>query len=129
MLQGPYWALPFHIHIDASNKSEGVVLGQDEDNKPYSISFISKNLVGAELNYTITENEQLAIVHALNKFKHYVIEYKVFVHNDHVAFRYLMNKPDINGRMIRWFLLLQQFDLTILDKPRKKNVVAYFYLG
>jgi hypothetical protein len=37
-----------------------------------------------------------------------------------------VNKPDINGRMIIWILLLQQFDLTILDKPRKQNVVANF---
>jgi hypothetical protein len=37
-----------------------------------------------------------------------------------------MNKPDTNGRMIRCFFLLQQLDLTILDNPSKKNVVAYF---
>jgi hypothetical protein len=37
-----------------------------------------------------------------------------------------MNKPDNNGIMIRCFLLLQQFDLTILDKPSKQNVVADF---
>jgi hypothetical protein len=48
------------------------------------------------------------------------------VHTDHSSIKYLMNKPDINGRTIRWLLLLQQFDLTILDKPGKKNVVAYF---
>jgi hypothetical protein len=101
-------------------------LGQNEDNKPYAIYFISKNLVGAELNYIVTENEFLAVVHALNKFRHYVTGYKFFVHIDHASIRYLMNKPDINGRIIRWILLLQQFDLTILDKPGKHNVVAYF---
>jgi hypothetical protein len=95
VLQGPNWALPFHIHTDASDKSVGAVLGQDEDNKPYAIYFISKNLVGAELNYIVTEKELLAVVHALNKFRHYVTGYKVFVHTDHVSIRYLMNKPDI----------------------------------
>jgi hypothetical protein len=55
VLQGPNWALPFHIHTDASDKVVGAVLGQNEDNKPYAIYFISKNLVGAELNYTVTE--------------------------------------------------------------------------
>jgi hypothetical protein len=62
----------------------------------------------------------------LLKFRHYVTGYQVFVHIDHAAIRYLMNKPDINGRIIRWLLLLQQFDLTILDKPGKQNVVADF---
>jgi hypothetical protein len=54
-LQVLNWSLPFHIHTDASDKSVGAVLGKDEDNKPYAIYFISKNLVGAELNYIVTE--------------------------------------------------------------------------
>jgi hypothetical protein len=54
-LQGPNWALPFHIHTDASDKFVGAVMGQDEDKKPYEIYFISKNLASAELNYTATE--------------------------------------------------------------------------
>jgi len=37
-----------------------------------------------------------------------------------------MNKPDVNAHIIRWFLLLHQFDLTIIDKPGKENVVAEF---
>jgi hypothetical protein len=57
VLQCPNWDLPFHIHTDASDKSVRVVMGQNEDNKPYEIYFISKNLVGAELNYIITEKE------------------------------------------------------------------------
>ena len=60
---------------------------------------------GTKINYTVTEKEILAIFHALNKFRHYVTRYKVFVHIDHDAIRYLMNKFDINGRMIRWFML------------------------
>jgi hypothetical protein len=126
ILQGPNWTIPFHIHIDASNKSIGAVLGQNEDNNPYAIYFIRKNLSGAELNYIVTEKELLAVVHALNKFRHYVRRYQVFVHANHAIIRYLMNKLDINGRIMRWILLSQQFDLTILDKPRKKNVVANF---
>jgi hypothetical protein len=55
ILQGPNLDLPFHIHTNASDKSVGVVLGQYQDNKPYAIYFISKNLVGAELNYIVTE--------------------------------------------------------------------------
>ena len=46
------------------------------------------------------------------------------MHIDHVTIRYLTNKPDVNARIIRWLLLLQRFDLTIIDKPSKENVVA-----
>jgi len=48
------------------------------------------------------------------------------VHTDHAAIKYLMNKLDVNARIIRWLLLLQQFDLTIVDKSDKENVVADF---
>eukprot|EP00253_Pinus_taeda_P034478 PITA_34478 len=78
------------------------------------------------MNYTITKKEFLAVVHALNKFRHYITGYQTFVHTDHAAIRYLMNKPDVNARIIRWLLFLQQFDLTIVDKPGKENVVADF---
>jgi hypothetical protein len=119
ILQGPKWDIPFHIHTDASDKAIGVVLGQQEDKIPFAIYFINKKLSGAEMNYIVTKKEFLAVVYAINKFRHYVTGYLVFVHTNHVSIRYLMNKTDINGRIIRWILLLQEFDLTILDKPRK----------
>lgn len=126
ILRGPNWALPFHIHTDASNKAIGAALGQVEEKLLYAIYFVSKNLSKAELNYSVTEKELLAIVHSLNKFKHYITSYQTFVHTDHATIRYLRNKPDVNARIIRWLLLLQQFDLTIVNKPGKENVVVDF---
>eukprot|EP00253_Pinus_taeda_P027739 PITA_27739 len=126
ILRGPNWALPFHIYTNASNKAIGAALGQIDEKLPYAIYFISKNLSKAELNYTVTEKELLAVVHYLNKFRHYITGYQAFVHTNHVAIRYLMNKPDVNARIIRWLLLLQEFDLTIIDKLGKENVVVDF---
>ncbi|XP_059068671.1 uncharacterized protein LOC131859137 [Cryptomeria japonica] len=126
VLRGPNWELPFHIHTDASDASMGAVLGQKEDNLFYSIYYINKNFTREEINYTVTEKEFLAVVYAINKFRHYIIGYKVFVHTYHSAIRFLMNKPMVTGRVIRWLLLLQEFDVTILDKPGRENVVADF---
>jgi hypothetical protein len=56
VVQGPNWALQFHIHTNASNKFVGEILGQYENNKPYEIYFISKNSTGVELNYSVTKN-------------------------------------------------------------------------
>lgn len=92
----------------------------------HAIYYISKNLSPIERNYTTTEKEFLAVVYAINKFRHYITGYKVFVHNDHATIRYLMNKAIVGGRVIRWLLLLHEFDITIVDKPGKDNVVADF---
>ena len=48
----------------------------------------------------------------------------MIVFTDHVAFKYLMSKQDAKPRLIRWILLLQEFDLEIMDKKGVKNVVA-----
>jgi len=126
VLRGPNWELPFHIAMDASDIAVGAVLGQLEDKKPYAIYYISKNLTPAELNYTMTEKEFLAVVHTINKFWLYITGYQVFVHTDHSAISFLMNKPITNGRISHWLLLLQEFDITIVDNPGKDNVVADF---
>ena len=68
----------------------------------------------------MTEKEFLAVVYALNKFWHYIIGYPIYVHTNHATIKYLMNKPAITGRLARWLLLLQEFDITIVDKPGKK---------
>jgi hypothetical protein len=126
VLRGPNWSLPFHISTDASNTALGGVLGKKENQQNYSIYFTSKNLTPPKLNYTVTEKEFLAVVHSINKFRHYITRYEVFVHTDHSAIRFLMNKPVTTGRITRWLLLLQEFNITIVDRPGKENVVADF---
>ena len=120
VLRGPNWSLPFHISTDASDTALGGVLGQKENQQNYVIYFTSKNLTPPELNYTVTEKEFLAVVHSINQFRHYITGYEVFVHTDHSAIRFLMNKPITTGRITRWLLLLQEFNITIVDRPGKE---------
>ena len=83
----------------------------------YAIYFISKNITPAELNYIVTEKEMLVVVHVVNKFCYYLTGYEIFVHTNHSTLRYLMNKPITNGRITRWLLLMQEFNITVLDRP------------
>ena len=53
----------------------------------------------------MTENEFLAVVHAINKFRQYITGYDIFVHTGHSAIRFLMNKYITSGRVTRWILL------------------------
>ena len=66
----------------------------------------------------------LAIVYALEKFRSYLVGSKVIVYTDHAAIKYLLNKADSKPRIIRWILLLQEFDLVIQDKKGSENLVA-----
>lgn len=102
------------------------MLGQKVDSVEHAIYFISKNLQGTKFNYTVTEKELLAVIYALNKFRHYITRYEIYVHTDHSAIKYLINKPAISGRLAHWLLLMQEFDITIIDKLGKTNVVADF---
>ena len=85
ILRNHNWELPFHISSNASDTAIGEVLGQEEDKKPYVIYYISKNLTPAELNYTVTEKEFMAVIYAINKFRHYITGYQVFLYRDHSA--------------------------------------------
>jgi len=123
ILRGPNWKLPFHISTDASDTALGVVLGQ-KYLITYAIYYTSKNLTPIELNYTMTKKEFLAVVHGINKFRHYITGYETFVHIDHSTIRYLMNKPITNGRVTRWLLLLQEFNITVLDRLGKQNKIV-----
>lgn len=126
ILRGPNWSLPFHICTDASDIALGVVFAQRENQVPYAIYFVNKNLSPAEMNYKVTEKKFLAIVHAINKFQHYITGYEVFVHTDHSSIIFLMNKPVTNARVTRWLSLLQEFNITIIDRLGRNNLVAYF---
>jgi hypothetical protein len=106
VLRGPNWKIRFHISTDASDIAIGAILRQEEDKKPYAIYFISKNLTPAKLNYTVTEKEFLFVIHAINKFCHYITGYPVILYTDHSAIRYLANKQITNGWVTRWLLLL-----------------------
>jgi hypothetical protein len=106
ILRGLDWALPFHIHTNASQTTVGAILGQQEYKMPYAVYYVSKNLAPAKLNYTVTEKEFLAVIYAINKFRHYITEYPTFVHTDHATIRYLMNKHVTPSHIKRCLLLL-----------------------
>lgn len=88
------------------------------------IYYASKTLNAAQVSYTTTEKELLAIIFALDKFRSYLLGNKVVVFTDHAAIRYLLSKENVKPRLLRWLLLIQEFHIEIKDKCGKENVVA-----
>ncbi|KAM1610505.1 hypothetical protein ACFXTN_020900 [Malus domestica] len=109
---------------DASDYALGAVLGQRKDKRPYVIYCASRMLNDAQLNYSTTKKELLAVVFALDKFRSYLIGTKVIVFTDHAALKYLLSKKEAKPRLIRWILLLQEFDIEIREKKGSENVVV-----
>jgi hypothetical protein len=116
VIQPPDWHLPFEIMCDAGDYTVGAVLGQSKDEKHYAISYASKTLTRPQLIYATTEKDLLAVVFAIEKFRSYLVGAKVIVYTDHAALKYLLTKKDAKSSLIRWILLLQEFDLEIRDK-------------
>ena len=109
---------------DASYLAIGAVLGQREGEKPHVVNYARKTLNEAQRNYTTTEKELLAVVYALDKFLAYLVGSDIIIFTDHSALKYLLTKPNAKARLIRWVLLLQEFNLQIKDKKGVENVMA-----
>ncbi|GKC01079.1 reverse transcriptase domain-containing protein [Tanacetum coccineum] len=99
-------------------------LGQRKDKYFRPIHYASKTLSDAQTNYTVTEKELLAVVYAFEKFWFYLVLSKTIVYTDHSALKYLFAKQDAKPRLLRWILLLQEFNIEIHDKKGVENLTA-----
>jgi len=102
----PDWSKEFHVHVNASSISLGAVLAQPgEGDIDHLLAFASRKLSTAEINYTTTAREGLAMVYALQNFRHYLLggHFKMFT--NHSALKYLVNKSVLGGRICIWLLL------------------------
>nr|GEY34647.1 reverse transcriptase domain-containing protein [Tanacetum cinerariifolium] len=116
--------LPFELMCDASDCAIGAVLGKRYEKHFRPIHYASKTLTEVESNYTTTEKEMLAVVYAFEKFQPYLIMNKCIVHTDHFALKYLFAKKDAKARLLRWVLLLQEFDFDVLDTKGAENLAT-----
>ncbi|GFS50244.1 retrovirus-related Pol polyprotein from transposon 17.6 [Trichonephila clavipes] len=115
---------PYIIRTDASNYALGAVLLQGEGSDEHPIEYASRLLTPAERNYSTTEREALAVVWALKKFRGYIEGTEITVASDHQPLKWLLNLKSPTGRLARWALEIQSFNLKVQYIPGKANVVA-----
>nr|GEV21616.1 hypothetical protein [Tanacetum cinerariifolium] len=120
----PDWNLPFELMCDASDFAIGAVLGQCKTKHFQPIHYASKTMTEAQIHYTTTEKEMLTVVYAFEKLRPYLVLSKIIVYTDHSALKYLLSKQDSKPRLLRWVLLLQEFDIIIRDKKWTTNLMT-----
>jgi len=101
----------------------GAVLSQVslEDDKWHLVAFFYKSLTPVERNYKIHDKEMLAIIQALQEWRHFVegAEHKCEIWTYHKNLEYFMTAKQLNRRQARWSLYLSRFDFVLQHKPRK----------
>ena len=112
------------IQCDASNFCISGCLEQIKDAERRPINFFSRKLNKAELNYTVTEKECLAIVQTVKHYKHYLMGKKFTILTDHMSLKWLMGYKNPTGRLARWIFTLQMFNFEIKHIKGSENVMA-----
>src|SRR5215475_2256717 len=123
MLLAPDDSKPFQIESDSSDFATGAVLSQEssEDGKWHPVAFLSKSLSAIEHNYDIHDKEMLAIVRALEEWRHFLkgARHKFEIWTDHKNLEYFMAEKKLNRRQARWSLYLAWFDFALHHRPGK----------
>lgn len=123
ILAYPDLSHPLAVHTDASNTGLGAVFLQEKNGNMYTIAYASRSLTTAEQNYNTTEKECLAVIWALEKWRIYLEGQCCTVVTDDQALTWLFRKAQLNGRLARWVLRLQDFCFDITYRPGPLHVV------
>ncbi|GLB45893.1 putative retrotransposable element tf2 155 kda protein type 1-like [Lyophyllum shimeji] len=112
---------PFRVEADSSDFATGAVLSQQspEDEKWHPVAFYSKSLNAVERNYEIHDKEMLAIIRALEEWRHFLegARHKVEIYTDHKNLQYFLTAKKLNRRQARWSLYLANFDFVLHHRP------------
>ena len=124
VLVAPDFSKPFTIQTDASATGLAAVLFQEIEGKEHPIAYASKTMNSAQKNYSVTEQECLAVLFGIEKFRPYVEGSKFRILTDHHSLLWLRTLKNPTGRLCRWAISLAQYDFTIEHRKGSLNVVA-----
>ena len=119
-------SLPFFVQADASDKAVGVVLTQKHEGKEHPIAFRSKKLSDTQQRWSTIERELYAIVFGIEQFRYYIYGRHFVIQSDHKPLAWLQTMKNQNCRLMRWSMLLQQYQFTVEHRSGKANANSDF---
>ncbi len=115
----PNFQQQFVLTTDASNDGISAILSQVTNGQEQVIEYASRPFKSAELNYCATAKECLGLIWGIHHFRSYLLHTKFLAHTDHQALEYVKTYKDLNSRMGRWYMTLQEYDFDVKHKPGK----------
>ena len=113
---------PLLLYLSVSDIALGCMLAQlDDSGKERAIYYLSKRMLEYECKYIMIERLCLALVWATRRLRHYVTEYSILLVSRLDPLRYLFDRPVMTGRLMRWLVLLTEFDIQYMTQ---KSVIS-----
>ena len=98
----------------------------DDSGKEQAIYYLSKRMLEYEMRYVVIERFCIVLVWATRRLRHYMTEYSMHLISHLDPLRYLFDRPTLAGRLMRWLVLLTEFDIQyVSQKSIKGSVIAY----
>ena len=114
------------LYLSVLDLALGCMLAQLDDlGKERAIYYLSKRMMKYECGYIMIERLSLALVWATRRLRHYVTEYSILLVSHLDPLRYMLDKPILTGRLMRWLVLLTEFDIQcVTQRSLKGSIVA-----
>ena len=126
VLVSPTPGRPLLLYFSVSDIALGCMLAQLDDlGKERAIYYLSKRMLEYECKYLMIEHLCLALIWATRRLRHYVTEYSILLVSRLDSLRYLFDRPVLTGRLMRWLVILIEFDIQyVTQKSVKGSIVA-----
>jgi hypothetical protein len=127
VLQAPKARNPFMMYIAVQERVIGAVPLQEEDDKEFSVAYVSQRLLDVETRYVFMKKLCLSLYYACSKFRHYILSSSCIVACQYDVIKHILLKPMLSGRIGKWAYALVEYDLAYEPlRSMKGQVVADF---
>ena len=130
VLVPPTLGRPLLLYLSVSDIALGCMLAQlDDSGNERAIYYLSKRMLEYECKYIMIERLCVALVWATRRLRHYVTEYSILLVSLLDPLRYLFDRPVLTDRLMRWLVLLKEFDIQYMTQKLVKGSIVADHLA